>query len=66
MYRRGSFSEVSATAEEVEKAATDAAHMESSLQAAVRCIDAFDVQITGTRRATCAGFLMRSSFAFFT
>ena len=65
VYRRCWLLEVFTTAEEAEKAASDAAHSESIIQMTTPRIDAFDIQMVDTRRAICAGVLMRSDFAVF-
>ena len=44
------------------KLADGAARFESGFRAAPYRIDAFDAKLADTRRATCAGFLMRRSF----
>ena len=40
-------------------------HFQSFLQLASRELNAFDIQMAGTRRTMCAGFLVRSFFAFY-
>ena len=54
---RGRYREESASADEVEKTVTGAAHFESGLQTTAVPVDAFGAKQTDTRRATCVGFL---------
>ena len=64
--RKGWYLRESATAEEVERAASDSAHFESGLHVIAYHIDAHDTRITETRRTMFAGSFMRSSFALYT
>ena len=43
----------------------NAAHFQSFLQLVSCKLNAFDIQMAGTRRTMCAGFLVRSFFAFY-
>ena len=43
----------------------DASRFESALQMVSYRLNAFDVQMAGTRRTMCSGYLMRSFFTFF-
>ena len=42
-----------------------AAHFQPFLQLVSYKLNAFDIQMAGTRRTMCAGFLVRSFFAFY-
>ena len=51
--------------EECQQALYAAANFESALQMVAYRANAFDVQMSGTRRIMCSGFIMRSFFQFF-
>lgn len=57
--------ETDATQDEVNQALENAANFQSFLQLVSYKVNAFDVQMTGTRRCMCVAFLIRSFFAFF-
>ena len=63
-YRRVRYLEESAAVRAVESAVSIAAHFELSLHMAAYCAKSFGGQMTDTRCAMCAGFPVRSFFAF--
>ena len=65
VYHKGWKLEQDASQDEVNEALMNAAHLQSFLQLVSYKLNAFDIQMAGTRRTMCAGFLVRSFFAFY-
>ena len=65
VYHKGWKLEQDASQDEVKMALMNAAHFQSFLQLVSYKLNAFDIQMAGTRRTMCAGFLIRSFFAFY-
>ena len=65
VYHKGWKLEQDASQDEVKTALMNAVHFQSFLQLVSYKLNAFDIQMAGTRRTMCAGFLVRSFFAFY-
>ena len=65
VYHDGWKLEQDASQDEVKLALMNAAHFQSFLQLVSYKLNAFDIHMAGTRRTMCAGFLVRSFFAFY-
>ena len=65
VYHKGWKLEQDASQDEVNLALMNAANFQSFLQLVSYKLNAFDIQMAGTRRTMCAGFLIRSFFAFY-
>ena len=65
VFHKGWKLEQDASQDEVNLALMNAANFQSFLQLVSYRLNAFDIQMAGTRRTMCAGFLVRSFFAFF-
>ena len=65
VYHKGWKLEQDASQDEVKMALTNVVHFQSFLQLVSYKLNAFDIQMAGTRRTMCAGFLVRSFFAFY-
>ena len=65
VYRNGWKPEQNASQDEVNEAPMNAARSQPFLQLAPHKLNAADIQMAGTRRTMCAGFLIRSFFAFY-
>ena len=65
VYHKGWYLQASVAAREAERANSDSAHFKSGLRVAAYRINAFDIQMAGTRRAMSTGLPICSPFAFF-
>ena len=65
VFHKGWKLEQDASQDEVNLALMNAANFQSFLQLVSYRLNAFDIQMAGTRRTMCAGFLVRSFFAFY-
>ena len=65
VYHKGWKLEQDASQDEVKMALMNVVHFQSFLQLVSYKLNAFDIQMAGTRRTMCAGFLVRSFFAFY-